>query len=66
MKATKRTTVDVLRGLVCLLEPDPTGEMCWNCPYDCSDPKLVRERILNDAKLMLGSRIQDSGSRSQK
>ena len=56
MKATKRTTVDVIRGLVCLLEPDPSGAMCWDCPYDCSDPKQVRERILKDAKLMLGVR----------
>ena len=54
MKSTKRTLCEVVCGLQCLVDPDPTGGRCYECGYDCSaDPEKVRERIEKDALAML-------------
>lgn len=47
-----RNTADVIRGLECLLEPDPTGNRCYDCAYAC-EGEATEKRILRDAVLML-------------
>ena len=49
---SRRNTADVIRGLQCLLEPDPSGERCYECAYAC-EGKATEERILRDAVLLL-------------
>ena len=50
---SKRTNADIIRGLECLLDPDPTGWRCQECAYKCDDPEVLRERIERDALVML-------------
>lgn len=49
---SKRTTIDVIRGLLCCLKEDPTGHRCWNCAYDCSNG-TPRGKIIHDAEKLL-------------
>lgn len=50
---SKRTLHEVVCGLECLLEPDASGNRCYECPYNCADPEDIRERIEKDALEML-------------
>lgn len=45
-----KSAVDIIRGLMCLENPDKSGERCWNCDYDCRDPRSCRGQILRDAQ----------------
>lgn len=44
-----KSSVDIVRGLLCLTDPDKSGQRCWNCAYKCSDEKKQRKAILRDA-----------------
>lgn len=43
-----KSTIDIIRGLLCLSNPDKSGGRCWNCVYKCEDPKIARMKILRD------------------
>jgi len=47
-----RNTADVIRGLECLMDPDPTGSRCYECAYAC-EGEATEKRILRDAIVML-------------
>lgn len=44
-----KTAFDIVRGLLCLVNPDLSAGRCWNCVYNCEDPKTARTKILRDA-----------------
>lgn len=44
-----KNAIDIVRGLLCLTDPDKSGQRCWNCAYKCSDEKKCRKDILRDA-----------------